>query len=160
MHSLKWIVLVGCGVLAIVGSGISYSQSAEPEDRLYGSWECEVASDEEGVKMSMEYNITYGRDGTATGSGTLWLKTGQLPEMRYAIETRSEWAVSDGELIETATDIEAINESHPHLDRLFNLRSVIPEDASDSSEILRLDESRLRTQSGSYGTIRDCVRNS
>lgn len=160
MHALKWVVLAGGGVLTGLGSGIGYSQSAEPEDRLYGSWECEVASDEEGVKMSMEYDITYARDGTATGSGTLWLKTGQLPEMEYAVETRSEWEISDGDLIETATDIEAVNKSHPHLDRFFNLRSVIPEDASDTSEILLLDESRLRTRSGTYGTIRDCVRRS
>lgn len=160
MRSAKWMILVGSGLLVSVGSGIGYSQSAEPEARLYGSWECEVASDEEGVRMSMDYDMTYARDGTATGSGTLWLKTGQLPEMEYAIETRSEWEVSDGDLIETATDIEAVNKSHPHLDRLFNLRSVIPEDASDSSEILLLDESRLRTRSGSYGTIRNCVRRS
>lgn len=160
MRSLNWMVLVGSGLLASVGSGIGYSQNVEPEDRLYGSWDCELAADEEGVKMSMEYDITYARDGTATGSGTLWLKTGQFPEMVYSVTSRSEWEITAGHLVQTASEIDLVNTSHPRFDRLFNPKSLIPDNASESSEILVLDESRLRMRSESYGTIVNCARDS
>lgn len=160
MRAVKIGGLMVAGALAFFCHGMAFSQSSGPAEKLPGRWNCEVASEQDGVKMSMDYAVTYSGDGTADASGRLRLKTAQLPEMEYSISSRSEWEISDGHLVETSNDIDVVNLSHPHFDRLFNLQSMIPENATETSEILVLDDSRLRTQSEKYGTITDCARRS
>lgn len=160
MRSVTCLVLIGGGVLAAVWDSSAYSQESGPDARLYGSWNCELSSEGDGMTMEMEYDVAYARNGTANGSGTLWLKTGQFPEMVYSVASHSEWEITAGHLVQTASEIDLVNTSHPHFDRLFNPKSLIPDNASESSEILLLDESRLRMRSESYGTIVNCARDS
>lgn len=160
MRSPRLWVLMLAGNLALFCGGMTFSQSLWMEEKLHGRWNCEVSSEQDGVKMSMDYAVTYSGDGTADASGRLRLKTAQLPEMEYSITSRSEWEISDGHLVETSDDIDVVNVSHPHFDRVFDLQSMIPENATETSEILVLGDSRLKTRSEKYGTITDCARRS
>ncbi len=139
-------------------SGEANIKNSSPETKIYGLWNCKLTSEEEDIKVSMDVDISYTRNGKSNGFGTLTLQAPDFPKMEYSIASSSNWEYQNGYLIETTTEINLLNVSHPELDGIFNLGDFFPQNISESSEILVLDDSTLTLKSESYGTIYSCEK--
>lgn len=143
------IITTGCSTSSTVSN---YSRM----DQLYGTWNCKLSMEEEGVKVAMDYDVSYVRNGKSNGFGTIIFKAPELPEMEYSIAASSNWEYKSGYLIETTTEIKLVNISHPEFDEVFNLESMFPQNISESSEILVLNNSELKLKSESDGMVYSC----
>ena len=143
------IIATGCSTSSTVSN---YSRL----DQLYGSWNCKLSMEEAGVRVAMNYDVNYVRNGKANGFGTIIFKAPELPEMEYSMAGSSHWEYENGYLIETTTEIKLVNVSHPEFDEVFNLESMFPQNISESSEILVLNNSVLKLKSESDGTVYSC----
>ena len=128
------------------------------ENKLYGTWSCQMDIEEEDFKLALDYEVTYVRNGKSNGFGTLKVKSPDIPEMEYSIADSSIWELDSRYLIETTTEIKIVNISHPEFDDFFNLESMFPKNLSGSSEILILSDSLLKTKDESDGTIISCIK--
>ena len=116
---------------------------------------------EENSQWESEINIHLGakvRNGRSNGFGSLKVIAPDMPEVEYSIADSSNWEVNKSYLIETTKEIKIINISHPELEYFFNLESMFPQNLSDSSEVLVLNDSVFKTKSESDGTIISCNR--
>lgn len=129
------------------------------EADLYGSWNCKISDEEDGVKISMDYDVSYIRNGKSNGFGVLKFKAPDVPEMEYSFADSSDWELKGGYLIETSTEIKLVNVSHPEFDKVFNLESLFPQNVSESSKVLVLNENILRLKSETDGMEYSCNRN-
>ncbi|MBH0040391.1 hypothetical protein [Pseudoalteromonas sp. SWN166] len=72
--------------------------------------------------------------------------------------TSANWEYQNGYLIETSTEIKLVNLSHPKFDELLNLESLMPQNISESSEVLVLSNTLLTLKSESDGIVYSCDR--
>lgn len=155
MNYLRILPLLTSAFL-VSACSTNHTQYSLPENQLYGTWNCQMDFQEEDVKLSFDYDITYVRNGKSNGFGSFKFKAPDIPEMEYSIADSSNWELNNGYLIETTTEIKLVNISHPEFDDLLNLESMFPQNLSESSEILVLNDSLLKTKSESDGTIISC----
>lgn len=155
MNYLKALPLITSSLLMSACS-TNHIQYELPETKLYGTWNCKVNFQEEDVKLSLDYDVTYIRNGKSNGFGILKFKAPDIPEMEYSMADSSSWELDNGYLIETTTEIKLVNISHPEFDELLNLESMFPQNISESSEILVLNNSLLKVKSETDGTIYSC----
>jgi len=156
MKHLKTLPLIASLVI-ITGCSTSNNLSTySPQAKLYGLWHCNLSLEEEGVKIAMDYEVNYVRNGKANGFGTLTFKAPELPEMEYSMAGSSNWEYQNGYLIETSTEIKLVNLSHPEFGEVFNLESMFPQNISEASEVLVLNNTTLKLKSESDGTVYSC----
>jgi len=155
MNYLKALPLI-TSTLLISACSTSHVQYTLPETNLYGTWSCKINFQEEDVKLSIDYDVTYIRNGRSNGFGILKLKAQDIPEMEYSIADSSSWEIVNGYLIKITAEIKLVNISHPGFDELLNLESMFPQNISESSEILFLNNSLLKVKSETNGTVYSC----
>jgi hypothetical protein len=156
MKHLKALPLIAS---LIITTGCSTSGNVDnhsPETLLYGLWNCSLTLNEEGVEISMDYEVNYVRNGKSNSFGTLIFKAGHALEMEYSLATSTNWEYQSGYLIETSTEIKLVNLSHPEFDEVFNLERLFPQNVSESSEVLVLNNNLLTLKSESDGTVYSC----
>ena len=68
----------------------------------------------------------------------------------------SNWEYKNGYLIQTSTEIKLVNISHPEFDDAFNLERLFPQNISESSKVLILNDSQLKVKSETDGTVYSC----
>jgi hypothetical protein len=156
MKHLKALSLITSIIITTGCSTSNNVNSYSPQTQLYGLWHCDLSIDEEGVKVVMDYEVNYVRNGKSNGFGTIIFKAPGLPEMEYSMAGSSNWGYQNGYLIETTTEIKLVNLSHPEFDEVFNLESMFPQNISESSEILVLNNTLLTLKSESDGTVYSC----
>ncbi|QYJ93656.1 hypothetical protein [Shewanella spartinae] len=150
--TMTTVFLSGC-------ANATNTQASINEADLYGNWNCKISSEENSVKISMDYDVSYIRNGKSNGIGILKFKVPDLPEMEYSFAGSSDWELKGGYLIETSTEIKLVNISHPEFDKEFNLESLFPQNISESSKILVLNRKLLKLKSETDGTEYSCTRN-
>ncbi|PKF56408.1 hypothetical protein CW748_10675 [Alteromonadales bacterium alter-6D02] len=156
MKHLKALPLIAS---IIITTGCSTSGNVDnysPQTQLFGLWHCSLSLEEEGVKVAMDYEVNYVRNGKSNGFGTLIFKAPDLPEMEYSMAASTNWEYQNGYLIETSTEIKLVNLSHPEFDEVLNLESLFPQNISESSEVLVLNNTLLTLKSESDGTVYSC----
>jgi hypothetical protein len=104
----------------------------------------------------MDYVVTYIRNGKSNGFGLLKLKLPELPEMEYSFADSSNWELNNGYLVESTIEIKLVNVSHPDVEDVWDLENMLPQNISESSEVLVLNNSLLKVKSESDGTIYSC----
>ncbi len=138
------------------------SQNIEPpslKKGLLGSWDCSLSIEDNDLKMTIESEDTYVRNGRSNSFGSLKAKfAANLPEIEYSVAGTATWEILDGFLVSTLTDIKIVNLSHPEFDEIFNLQEMFPTNVSDSSEIIELTKTKLTLKSESDGHIYMCGR--
>lgn len=144
------------GAFLISACSTNHTQYSLPESKLYGTWNCQLDLQEEDMKLSLDYDVTYVRNGKSNAFGSMKFKAADFPQMEYSIADSSTWEINNGYLIETTTEIKVVNISHPEFDEFLNLESMFPQNLSESSEILVLNDSILKTKSESDGSIISC----
>jgi hypothetical protein len=129
MKSLKVLPFIISAAFITGCSNIDHVENYSPESKLYGSWNCKLSIEEEEVKLSMDYVVTYIRNGKSNGFGYL---------------------------VESTIEIKLVNVSHPDTEDVWDLENMLPQNISESSEVLVLNNSLLKVKSESDGTIYSC----
>lgn len=158
MKHLKALPLIAS---IIMTTGCSTSEHVDNyflQTQLYGLWHCSLSFEEEGGKVDLDYEVNYVRNGKSNSYGTLIYKAHELPEIEYSMATSANWEYQNGYLIETSTEIKLVNLSHPKFDELLNLESLMPQNISESSEVLVLNNTLLMLKSESDGIVYSCDR--
>ena len=155
---MKIINYLPIAVLAISITACKEESKPKTNDMLYGNWNCQESSEDENLKLSMDYDVNFVRNGTSNAFGILKLKLPETPELEYSYADSSKWEVIDGYLITMSTEVKIINVSHPGIDDVFNLGELFPQNISDSSKILKLNETELSLQGESDGEIYTCSK--
>ncbi len=156
MKHLKASPFIASIIFTIGCSSLNNLNSYSPQEQLYGLWHCNLSLEEEGIKITMDYEVSYVRNGKSNGFGTITFKAPELPEIEYSMADSSNWEYQNGYLIETSTEIKLVNLSHPEFDEEFNLESMFPQNMSESSEVLVLNSSLLKLKSEIDGTVYSC----
>jgi len=156
MNLCKVLPLVVSVILISGCASLNHAQDSKLEEKLFGKWNCKLDLDVENVKMSFDYDVRYIRNGKSNGFGTLKLNIPDWPEMEYSISDSSNWELKDGYLIEMTEEIKLVNLSHPEFDEVLNLESMFPQNISESSKILVLNDSLLKVKSETEGTVMSC----
>jgi hypothetical protein len=158
MKHLKALPLIA-GIIFTAGCSTSSNvDDYSPQTQLYGLWHCSSSFEEEGFKVALDYEVNYVRNGKSNSFGTLIFKSPDLPEMEYSIASSANWEYQNGYLIETSTEIKLVKLSHPEFDDVFNLESKFPQEISESSEVLVLNNTLLTRKSESDGTVSSCAK--
>jgi hypothetical protein len=144
--------------LACSMSSFAASQKSFDESHLYGNWNCKHEIDDITTKMrvKIDYNVTVLRSGKSSGIGTLLFRLPNFPELEYRVVDNSTWQLTGNQLHLTSTDIKSMSMSHPEIDKIFNLKQLIPQKISESSTILALTKNRLDLKSDTYGGNYTC----
>lgn len=148
---LSIIFMSGCG-------STNHAKNSIPEKTLYGNWNCKMNLETEKIKISLDYDINYIRDGKSNGLGIMKFKTPSLPEIEYSLATSGNWELKDGYLIESSSETKLVNLSHPEFDEVLNLERLFPQNVSLSAEVLILNDSLLKVKSEIDGTVISCNR--
>jgi len=156
MKFLRVLPLVTSALLMSACGNTDYANNNTPEALLYGDWNCKLSAEEEGVKTTLDYNVTYVRNGKSNSFGVLKFQAPDIPELEYSISDSANWELKNGYLVETTTEIKLVNVSHPEFDKFLNLESMFPQNISESAKILVLNDSLLTVKSESSGEISTC----
>jgi hypothetical protein len=149
--------------IAIIMNVLGCSSSSDVNDyhhmeSLYGNWNCKLAVEDKEIKVQIDVDVNYVRNGHSNAFGTMTIQAPELPELEYSIATSSNWEFKNGYLIETTNELKIVNVSHPEIDDVFNLESLFPQNISESSEILVLNDSMLTLKSEMDGSVYSCSR--
>lgn len=158
MYLRKSILVACCFSLLATQASASNLKTAIVKSDLHGAWKCKHAVEQDGVRLAMDLDVRYIRNGKSYSMGSLKFKAPSLPEMDYAVSNSADWELDGKYLIETATEINIKNISHPEFDEKFNLGSLFPQNIAESSEILILNKSLLKVRSETDGTVYSCTR--
>lgn len=156
MKSIKVLSFVAVAIAAAGCTSPTPVKNTLAESQLYGSWNCKVYLVEEDIRVDMDYDVTYFRNGMSNGFGTLKIKVPDLPEMEYSVTDSSGWEFQNEYLVETTKEIKLVNISHPGFDDLLNLEQMFPQNISESSEVLILNDSILKVKSETDGSVYSC----
>jgi len=132
------------------------TRNSKLEEKLYGKWNCKLDLEVENVKISFDYDVRYIRNGKSNGFGTLKFKIPNFPEMKYSMADSSVWELKNGYLIEITEEIRMVSLSDSALDEVFDFESMFPQNISESSKILVLNDSLLKVKSETEGTVVSC----
>jgi len=130
------------------------------ESNLYGTWNCKQTMENINLKMkvNIDYDVTVVRNGKSSGSGVLLLKMPNFPELKYTILDSSNWDIKNGKLNLSSTEFKLENRSYPELEKILNLRNLLPQNINGSAKILELTKSTLKVQSKWDGGIYTCSK--
>lgn len=158
MAKMKYLPLIAALISTTACSASSSTSNIFSRSQFFGGWNCSFSSKEDGALVSIDLNVNYIRNGSSNSFGTMTLKLEEQAEIEieYSISSSGSWEYQDGYLIETASEIKIVNLSHPELDEVFNLENILPQNISESSEVLLLNGSTLRLKSESNGEIINC----
>lgn len=146
--------------LSVSMSILANDSMAIKESNLYGNWNCKHTMENIDLKMkiNIDYDVTVVRDGKSSGSGILLLKMPNFPELKYNILDSSNWDIKDGKLSLSSTEFKLENKSYPELEKILNLRNLLPQNVKGSAKILELTKSKLKVKSKSDGGIYTCAK--
>ena len=113
-------------------SAISFSMSSFADSTkinkadLYGSWQCDhnFSEPQKNIKIKVNYTINLMKNGSSTGNGTLLFSMGGMPELKYREADTALWGIKGDQLQFFSNNIQFINESHPELEQLLNLKQL------------------------------------
>ena len=127
---------------------------------LYGTWNCKHTMEEKTSKMkvNIDYNVNILSNGRSTGVGVVLFKMSNFPELTYNLSDSSNWQIKDDNLILTSTKLEVKNKSYPELEKMLNLRSLLPKKVNESVKILELTKAKLKVWSRVDGEIHICSK--
>ncbi|WP_427982227.1 hypothetical protein [Agarivorans sp.] len=125
---------------------------------LYGSWHCKTSLEENGVKIFVDMDANYIRNGKSNGFGFFVIRFPDGLEVKYSVTGSGVWQLKNGYLIETSEEIKVVNLSHPRLDKILDMESLFPQNVSESSKVLQLNKSFLKVKSETNGTVIGCKR--
>jgi hypothetical protein len=147
-------------VLLFVGCASHPAQYMTTEEKLYGTWYCEFSQQSESGSFSMSSEDTYVRNGRLDSFGFVSFRVPELPgvELEYSITYTADWEVQGKYIVQKIDDLKIINTSHPGLDDEFKFGDFFPENLSESSEIIRISETKLVLRSESDNGIYKCTR--
>ena len=139
----------------------SVSASAEKsESKLFGMWNCSTVVEQDGVRLSMDLNTNYVRNGRSNTVGRLKLEFSTLPleDMEYSLVGTGTWEMIDGYLVEVSEDVRTQNISHPDMGDVLNIGDMFPSNASESYQVVTLTAKCLTLKGEADGTIFQCRR--
>jgi hypothetical protein len=152
-------------ILPLFAFALSMSTSANDsktinESNLYGMWNCKHTMDARELKMKIkiDYNVNVVPSGKSNGVGVLLFKIPNFPELAYSLSDSSYWKIKEGNLTLSSTELKLKNRSYPELEKILNLRRLIPKKITASAKILKLTKSTLNVQSKSDGGIYACSK--
>lgn len=154
---MKYFNLTGLAT-ALLACSIEASASAYSKEQLLGSWNCSLNIEEDRLKLLIEVESTYVRNGNSHTLGIVTAKFNERPEMTYSIATSSTWEVSESYLITTLKEAKVVNLTHPEFDNVLKLQDFFVKGTSDSSRILELTSSKLSVKSETDGTVYHCSK--
>lgn len=130
------------------------------ESNLHGMWNCKHTMEDKNLNMTIDidYDVNVISTGKSTGSGVLSFKIPNFPELAYSLSDSSHWKIKGGNLILSSTELKVENRSYPELEKILNLRSLLPKKVNESAKILELTKSKLKVQSKSDGGIYACSK--
>ena len=125
---------------------------------LYGSWQCQHEVVEPNSKMTIKvtYKVNYAANGTSSGSGDLYFTLAGIPELHYKTQNKATWSVKGDQLTMKSTDINFINVNHPELDKILNLKNILPANVNESGTILVLTKDKITIKSEAYEDSYTC----
>jgi hypothetical protein len=130
------------------------------ENNLYGLWNCKHTMEDRKLKMKIkiDYDVNVVRNGKSNGVGVLLFKIPNFPELAYSLSDNSQWKIKGGNLTLSSTELKLKNTSYPELEKMLNLRRLLPKNINESAKILELTKSKLKVQSKSDGGIYACSK--
>ncbi|MFT7006336.1 MAG: hypothetical protein ACJAXJ_000844 [Colwellia sp.] len=130
------------------------------ENNLYGLWNCKHTMEDRKLKMKIkiDYDVNVVRSGKSNGVGVLLFKIPNFPELAYSFSDSSQWKIKGGNLTLSSTELKLKNTSYPELEKMLNLRRLLPKNINESAKILELTKSKLKVQSKSDGGIYACSK--
>jgi hypothetical protein len=130
------------------------------ENNLYGLWNCKHTMEDRKLKMKIkiDYDVNVVRSGKSNGVGVLLFKIPNFPELAYSLSDNSQWKIKGDNLTLSSTELKLKNTSYPELDKMLNLRRLLPKNINESAKILELTKSKLKVQSKSDGGIYACSK--
>ena len=155
MNIIKKSALV---VLLLSLCACAQTQSVINVNNLYGGWDCKYSEEYEGIMINMDFITDYVRNGRTTTFGTISANMTDNFELSYTMALSGNWEIRDSYLIETTTEIKAVNIDHPEYDDIIDFESLIPRNFSESSKILELTNKKLSIRSEFDGTILNCYK--
>jgi hypothetical protein len=130
------------------------------ENNLYGTWNCMHTLEEKLSKMKVEidYNINVLRNGKSNGLGVVLFNIPNFPKLEYSLSDSSNWKIKDDNLILSSTELQLKNKNYPELEKILNLRSLVPKKINESVKILELTKTKLKVWSRTDGGIHTCSK--
>jgi len=128
-------------------------------NQIYGMWDCEYTSEEDGTTINAKSSDVYVRNGKVNSFGNLNVQFAPGSEtVEYSVSMSGSWKIQNGYLITESSETKIVNISHPELDEIFNLNDFLPQNISDSSKILKITRNEMSLKSETDGSIYNCVR--
>lgn len=158
MKKIKYLPLIAALITSTACASSSSASNNFSRSQFFGGWNCSFSNKEDGVLVSIDLNVNYIRNGSSNSFGTMTFKPQEQSEMEveYSISSSGNWEYQDGYLIETVKEMKIVNLSHPELDEILNLENILPQNISESSEVLLLNGTTLKLKSESNGEIISC----
>ena len=150
----KLLFLTACTLLAPP----LHAQQSQTE-QMFGKWKCPLTYTKDSVTIAAESEDSYIRNGRFNSFGLMAVTFGAGgPTINYSISVTGSWKVIDGYLIQEYGDFKVINLTDPKIDKIFNLKDMLPSGMSDSSKIVQLTEKSITLKSESEGIQYICDR--
>lgn len=130
------------------------------EKEILGTWDCSYSLiEEDGTGMNLTAKETYKKNGLSSSVGLLKAKfSPDLPEIQYHISALSTWELKDGLLLSTLNDVKVTNLNHPELDKIINLKEMMPLNITDPSEIIEISPSKMILRSEDDDGLYKCEK--
>ena len=127
---------------------------------LYGSWECqhEVVEPNSKMTIKVDYKVNYAVNGTSSGAGDVFFTVPGFPELQYKALNKATWSLKGNQLSMESTDISFTNVNNPQLDKLLNLKQILPASINESGTILALSKDKVTVKSEAYSDSYTCLK--
>ena len=127
---------------------------------LYGSWQCDhdFSEPQKNIKIKLNYTINLMKNGTSAGNADLLFSMGGMPELKYREADTALWTLKGDQLQFVSNNIQFINESHPELEQLLNLKQLFPKSVNESVKVLELTKKQIKIQSKQHNDAYSCLK--
>lgn len=156
--SFKFFLVV---LFLFVLSQHSFAKDSDINLLTKNNWNCVYAKNMIDVgHVSINKNIQYDKNGTLKCNGdiifSIVLPNGKKDKIMYYYTNSGQWSIKDGQLVETVSNVEVVNMTHPDIKENVNAKSFLTTNIDNFSEIIEISNINMKLIKVKSGDIIFC----